>query len=121
MSELQAAGPLAAATEEVRVKAELVPEGEAVRVEGGRHGICIARVGDRWFALADRCSHQSWPLSDGEVDAEALTVECTKHGSTFSLSDGQPQCLPATRPVAVFPVRVDGDEVVISVPRRDAQ
>jgi 3-phenylpropionate/trans-cinnamate dioxygenase ferredoxin subunit len=100
---------------EVRVKAELVPDGAAVRVEGGRHGICLARVGDRYFALTDRCSHQSWPLSDGEVDPAGLTVECTKHGSTFSLVDGEPECLPATRPVAVFPVRLEGDEVVVGL------
>lgn len=102
-------------TAEVRVKVELVPEGCALRVEGGRHGICLARVGDRFFALVDRCSHQSWPLSDGEVDPDELTVECTKHGSTFSLEDGAPQCLPATRPVAVYPVRVESDEVVITI------
>lgn len=101
---------------EVRVKVDQVPDGAAIRVEGGRHGICLARVGERFFALNDRCSHQSWPLSDGEVDPTDLTVECTKHGSTFSLADGEPRCLPATRPVAVFPVRVEGDEVVVNLP-----
>lgn len=103
-------------SEEIRVKSELVADGSAMRVEGGRHGICLARLGDRFFALTDRCSHQSWPLSDGEVDPARLSVECTKHGSTFSLEDGSPQCLPATRPVTVYPVRVEGDEVVITVP-----
>lgn len=100
---------------EVRVKAELVPDGAPVRVEGGRHGICLVRVGERYFALTDRCSHQSWSLSDGEVDTEELSVECTKHGSRFSLVDGAPDCLPATRPVDVYPVHVDGDEVVVEL------
>ena len=100
---------------EVRVKAELVPHGSPMRVEGGRHGICLVRVGDGFYALTDRCSHQSWPLSDGEVDPEELSVECTKHGSRFSLLDGSPDCLPATRPVVVYPVHVDGDEVVVEV------
>jgi 3-phenylpropionate/trans-cinnamate dioxygenase ferredoxin subunit len=73
-------------------------------------------VGDEFHALVDRCSHQSWPLSDGEVDAAEMSVECTKHGSTFSLIDGHPSCLPATRPVEVYPVHRDGDEVVVTVP-----
>ncbi|MGA3220158.1 MAG: non-heme iron oxygenase ferredoxin subunit [Acidimicrobiales bacterium] len=100
---------------EVRVKLADVPDGAAVRVEGGPYGVCIARLGDDFYALSDRCSHQSWSLSDGEVEPFACTIECTKHGSTFSLKDGSPQCLPATRPVDVYPVRTEGDEVVVTV------
>ena len=100
---------------EVRVKLADVPDGAAVRVEGGPYGVCIARLGDDFYALSDRCSHQSWSLSDGEVEPFACTIECTKHGSTFSLKDGSPQCLPATRPVHVYQVRVDGDDVVVTV------
>ena len=55
-------------SEEIRVKLVDIPDGEAIRVEGGPHGICLARIGDGVYALADRCSHQEWPLSDGEVD-----------------------------------------------------
>ena len=111
--EPEAAG---AAPSEVRVKLSELPDGLAVRVEGGRHGICLARVGSDIYALVDRCSHQSWPLSDGDVSVSDLTVECTKHGSTFSLRDGNPTCLPATRPVQVYETRVEGDEVVVTVP-----
>ena len=36
-----------------------------------------------------------------------------KHGSTFSLVTGEPQSLPATRPVPVYEVTVaDGDVTV---------
>jgi 3-phenylpropionate/trans-cinnamate dioxygenase ferredoxin subunit len=100
---------------EVRVKLADIPDGAAVRCEGGPYGICLARLGDDVYALSDRCSHQLWSLSDGEVEPFARTIECTKHGSTFSLKDGSPQCLPATRPVDVYPVRVDGDEAVVTV------
>jgi 3-phenylpropionate/trans-cinnamate dioxygenase ferredoxin subunit len=100
---------------EVRLKLDDLPEGAAVRVEGGRCGLCVVRLGYDVYALDDRCSHQNWPLSDGEVDASECSIECTKHGSTFSLKDGRPQCLPATQPVATYPVRVEGDEVVVSI------
>jgi 3-phenylpropionate/trans-cinnamate dioxygenase ferredoxin subunit len=103
-------------SEEIRVKLADIPDGEAVRAEGGPHGICLARVGDDVFALVDRCSHQDWPLSDGEIEPFSCSIECTKHGSTFSLKDGAPECLPATVPVQVYPVRVEGDEVIVSIP-----
>jgi 3-phenylpropionate/trans-cinnamate dioxygenase ferredoxin subunit len=101
---------------EVRVKLSDLVDGTAIRVEGGPFGICLARVGGSVYALADRCSHQEWPLSDGEVDASECTIECTMHGSTFSLQDGHPQCLPATRPVSVYDAQVEGDEVVVTIP-----
>jgi 3-phenylpropionate/trans-cinnamate dioxygenase ferredoxin subunit len=101
---------------EVRFKLSALPEAHPVHLEAGPCGVCIVRLGSSAYALADRCSHQNWPLSDGEVDADECNIECTKHGSTFSLKDGHPQCLPATRPVAVYPVRIEGDDVVVSLP-----
>lgn len=101
-------------TELARTPRSSVPDGKAVRLEGGPDGICLARVGERFFALADRCSHADVRLSEGEVDADECSVECWKHGSAFSLLDGLPQSLPATGPVAVLSVTIDGEEVVVS-------
>ena len=52
-------------------------------------------------------------LSDGEV--EGCAIECWLHGSTFDLRTGKPTTLPATEPVPVYPVRVDGDDVLVDV------
>ena len=102
-------------SEEIRLKLSNLSDGVATRVEGGPYGLCLARLGNDVYALDDRCSHQEWLLSDGEVEEFGCSIECTKHGSTFSLKDGSPQCLPATRPVHVYQVRVDGDDVVVTV------
>ena len=102
-------------SEEVRVSVGELADGAATHIDGGPHGICVARLGGDFYAVADRCSHQNWPLSDGEVDGDGLTIECTKHGSTFSLKDGSSQCLPAVRPVPVYGVRVEGGEIVVTV------
>ncbi len=99
---------------EVRVKRDSVAPGSAVRLDGVDHGVCLVRVGDEFYALGDRCSHANVSLSEGDIDPDERTVECWKHGSTFSLVDGKPQCLPATKAVPVYDVRVEGDEVVVS-------
>jgi 3-phenylpropionate/trans-cinnamate dioxygenase ferredoxin subunit len=96
-----------------RIRAEKVEPGTAVHVDGGPDGVCLVRIGEEFHALADRCSHANVALSEGDIDVEECTVECWKHGSTFSLLDGQPQCLPATQPVAVYEVRREGDDVVV--------
>ncbi len=95
--------------------ADLEP-GTARQVIIGEHRIALVRIEDDVYAIGDVCSHQDISLSEGEVLCEERQLECWKHGSAFSLLDGEPTSLPATRPVPVYDVRVvDGEiEVVVS-------
>lgn len=101
---------------DIRVRRDELAPGTAMRVEGGPYGICLVRIGDDFYAISDRCSHAEVALSEGEVDTYDCAIECWKHGSMFSLLDGEPQALPATEPVPVYKVVVDGDDVVVTVP-----
>jgi 3-phenylpropionate/trans-cinnamate dioxygenase ferredoxin component len=88
-----------------------VPDDEALAVEVGDLELAIARDGVEIFAVQNVCSHAEVALSEGEV-ADG-TVECWLHGSCFDLRTGKPTHLPATEPVATFPVEVrDGDVYV---------
>ena len=78
--------------------------------------VCVVNIDDDWYVIDDTCSHADYSLSEGDVWADEREIECPKHGSTFSLLTGEPQSLPATRPVPVYPVRVDGDDVIVTVP-----
>ena len=89
--------------------------GTARRFDVGNHRIALVRIGDDFYAVGDRCSHADFSLSEGEVWPDELEIECWKHGSTFSLKTGEPQSLPATRPVPVYDVRVQGDEVWVEL------
>jgi 3-phenylpropionate/trans-cinnamate dioxygenase ferredoxin subunit len=80
------------------------------------HKIALVRIDDDFYAIGDTCSHADYSLSEGDVWADELEIECPKHGSTFSLETGEPQSLPATKPVAVYPIRVDGDDVIVTLP-----
>ena len=105
------------AVADVRVGATAeFPVPGARRVDADGHRVAVVRVGDDWYAIGDRCSHAEASLSEGEIDAGACTIECPKHGAAFSLTTGEPRSLPATRPVPVFGVRVDGDDVIVEVP-----
>ena len=93
-----------------------IPEGGALGVEAAGRRVALARVDGEVYALADTCSHRDFPLSLGEVDAEACTLTCEWHGAAFDLRTGAPQCPPATRPVEVFATRVEDGAVWIDVP-----
>ncbi|NYG55799.1 non-heme iron oxygenase ferredoxin subunit [Nocardioides perillae] len=90
-----------------------VPEDEALAVQVGALTLAVAREGDEFFAVQDLCTHAAVALSEGEVSE--CQIECWLHGSRFDLRTGKPTGLPATEPVAVFPVEVRGDEVFVDV------
>ncbi len=92
-----------------------VTEALPVRFDVGPHRICLVRLGDDFYAIGDRCSHADFSLSEGEIWPDEKEIECWKHGSTFSLLTGEPQSLPATLPVPVYRVRVEGDDVLVDV------
>ena len=89
--------------------------GEARRFDVDGRRIAVVRIDDTYYAIGDTCSHAEVSLSEGEVLCDSKEIECWKHGSTFSLETGEPQTLPATQPVPVYDIRVEGDDVVIEV------
>jgi 3-phenylpropionate/trans-cinnamate dioxygenase ferredoxin subunit len=93
-----------------------VPPNSARRFDVAGLRMAIVRIGDDFYAIADRCSHADESLSEGDVWPEEREIECPKHGSTFSLLTGEPQTLPATQPVPVYDVRVEGGDVMLVLP-----
>ena len=85
----------------------------ATLVEVAGTKVCLARTQGQVFAVNDICSHADVSLSEGDV--EDGTVECWLHGSRFDLRTGAPTGLPATKPVATYPVTIEGDDVLVDV------
>ena len=83
----------------------------ALAVTVGAYDVALARDGEEIFAVEDQCSHAAVALSEGDV--ENCTVECWLHGSRFDLRTGKPTGLPATEPVATFPVELRGSDVYV--------
>jgi 3-phenylpropionate/trans-cinnamate dioxygenase ferredoxin subunit len=90
-----------------------VDQGHRVEL-GDEEAVALIRTGDGVYAVVDVCSHEEYPLSEGWV--EDHTVECSLHGSRFDLVTGNPDSPPALRPVQVFPVRVEGEDVLVDLP-----
>ena len=93
-----------------------VPAPSSRRFDLDGHRLCVVHFDDDWYAIGDRCSHADWSLSEGDLWVEEREIECPKHGSTFDLKTGEPLALPATKPVPVYDVRVEGDDVLVTLP-----
>ena len=93
---------------------DLAP-GTATRLVIDGIPVAVVRIDDDVYAIGDVCSHANVSLSEGEVWCDEREIECPKHGSTFSLTTGEPETLPATQPVPVFRTEVEGGKVTVHV------
>ncbi|WP_226346187.1 non-heme iron oxygenase ferredoxin subunit [Agilicoccus flavus] len=116
MSAVETAGA-PAGFERVCALSDLTP-GQAAQAEVGGEMLAIVRTDEsdgkgEVFAVSDTCSHGAVSLSEGEVDG--CTLECWLHGSQFDLRSGRPLTPPAITPIAVYPVKIEGDDVYVSL------
>jgi 3-phenylpropionate/trans-cinnamate dioxygenase ferredoxin subunit len=102
-------------------------DGEMREVNIQGHEILIARAGGSFYAASNRCPHMGAKLSHGKLDGTVVT--CPRHGSQFDLKDGQVirwtkwtgvvasavKLIKSPRPIQVYPVKVEGDRVLIEV------
>ncbi|AAZ56018.1 non-heme iron oxygenase ferredoxin subunit [Thermobifida fusca] len=90
-----------------------LPEEGALGVEVNGTPVAVVRSEGEIYAISDLCSHAEVNLSEGEV--EDGTIECWLHGSCFDLRTGKPLNPPATQAVPTYRVKIDGDDVLVSL------
>lgn len=100
---------------------EDLPEGRGTRHVVEDAQVLVVRIGDRVFALGNRCPHQGTPLDRGAIRAAAPTsVTCPAHGSMFQLADGRVMRGPATTPLPRYEAQVTNGRVSIRTAEDDA-
>ena len=82
-----------------------------VVVEG--KALLICHTADGFYAVDDTCTHDDGPLADGWLEGNA--IECPRHGARFDVKTGKVLCLPAAVPIKSYPVKVEGEEIKVSV------
>lgn len=75
--------------------------------------VAVFNVGGEFFATGDTCTHAESSLSEGYLDGDE--VECIWHYARFSVRTGQAKCLPATRDLKTYAVRVEGLDVLVDL------
>ena len=96
----------AAAGGAVLASAADVPVGGGTIVDSEKVVVTQPTEGD-FKAFSSICTHQGCPvtaITDGAID-------CTCHGSKFSIEDGSPLAGPATAALAAVEITVDGDSI----------
>ena len=109
--------------------ADAPAEGALLMLDLGGHRVGLYRVEGTLHALADRCPHRGAPLCAGRIatpfaagaDGLALgrphsIVRCPWHKWEFDITTGR-SLVDAKLSVRRYAVRIDGDEVVVTLDR----
>ena len=91
-----------------------VKDAEPVGVKLAGTPVGIYRVDGRCHAVHDICTHEYALLSQGWQDG--ASIECPLHQARFDVVTGKCLAGPAHGDLAVFPVRIDGDDVLVAIP-----
>ncbi len=90
-------------------------EGDVVAFEFDGREIAVYSADDGLYATDNRCTHGDARLSEGFLMEHV--VECPLHQGQFDIRTGEPLCNPVTVPIRCYPVRVEGDQVQVKIPR----
>ena len=89
---------------------EAPAEGQVTEAEAAGHSVCLARINGQLSAVDNLCPHRQGPLGQGWIENGA--VVCPWHSWAFDLKTGLAE-YPEGEQVAVFPVRIDDDSVLV--------
>lgn len=98
--------------EALQIKISELADGKPAKLTLGNKDVCVARIGDEVFAVADMCTHAEASLSEGDISN--YKIECWLHGAEFDLRTGEAKTPPAVEALETFAVQRDGDTVTIS-------
>lgn len=91
-----------------------IKEGGLLPLEVDGELVCLARVEGCIHAFTNNCTHISGPLNEGELAGHVLT--CPWHRAQFDVRTGQVLRGPARQDILTYPVKVEDDSVLISLP-----
>lgn len=75
--------------------------------------LCLANSDGVIYAIADRCTHRDFPMSNGTVHGGA-TIECAWHGGRFEMKTGRAIRLPAIQKIKTYEVKIEGNDIFVA-------
>jgi 3-phenylpropionate/trans-cinnamate dioxygenase ferredoxin subunit len=90
-----------------------LPAGTMIPVQrSSGEEICLFNYRGSIGAVGNICTHAEFLLSDGTLRQDG-TIECAWHGARFDSGTGRVCRGPAEDPVTVFPVRIEGERILV--------
>lgn len=95
-------------------QSDMLADGDFTTIPIGDRELLLARVGDRYFAVSNACTHALGWLDMGMLDTATFEIECPLHGGRYDLRSGEATREPCTVPIETFDVTVEAGRVVLT-------
>jgi naphthalene 1,2-dioxygenase system ferredoxin subunit len=95
------------------LSADDLPTDDVIGIVVAGRDIAVYTVGDAVYATDNTCTHGQARLCDGFL--EGHEIECPLHQGKFDVRNGRPTCEPVTEALRSYPVKVDGQRVVLQI------
>lgn len=90
-----------------------IPPGTGKMVIADDQLIALFNIEGTFYAIDDACPHQGAPLSEGQL--VGCVAICPWHGAEFDVTNGKLLSGPGIRDVQSFPVKLEGEDVLVQV------
>ncbi|WGV24121.1 FAD-dependent oxidoreductase [Halotia branconii] len=89
-------------------------DGDMRQVRVGEKEVLLNKLDGKFYAIGAHCSHYGAPLAKGVLSGHH--VVCPWHNACFDVTNGDQNQPPGLDALACYEVRVEGENVIVSVP-----
>lgn len=95
---------------QVATRDQVPPGGMFAAWAGGRK-VLIYNVAGEYYATDEQCTHRECSLAEGPFSGKIVTCPC--HLARFDVTTGEVLSPPATIPLPTYPVKVEGNRILV--------
>jgi len=89
-----------------------VPRGKSLCVQFAGREVLLCHTAEGIYAVDNLCTHAEARLCEGKLKGQRIL--CPLHGAAFDVRDGSALSRPATIALSTYPVKVEGEDILIS-------
>ena len=94
-------------------RTEEIPAGTMKCFDIAGNDVLVCHTGGTFYAVKNLCTHAESKLDGGRVRAN--WISCPAHGARFDLATGKSLGGVGYRPIATYPLKLDGDGIFVLV------
>ena len=90
-----------------------VPSGQLKAAWAGGRKVLIYNVNGEYYATDEQCTHRECSLLEGQFLGKVVTCPC--HFAKFDVTTGEVVSPPATVPLPTYPVKIEGNRILVEI------
>lgn len=90
-----------------------IPRGGRLSAWAGGRKVLVYNVDGTYYATDEQCTHRECSLALGPFSGQIVTCPC--HSARFDVTTGEPLNEPASIPLPTYPVKVEGNRILVGI------